>query len=324
MRRGTTLIEIIFTIAIASILAVGTATILKNFALSIQRAKQLTELSLDTQSALDQISSLVYQRVPNSAIGYNGFNNHWNIRKIENSTSRVFEWYGTFEEVKMLGMFSGFIDLEDSNFTSKTLKSPLSNFTQINTAMTQKFPGKTLSNTAIVFAGSLDMGAGTFDVSSTNKTNFGWHGDTRKDVFAIATTANSDTIKITSTNQPTYIYEKFYLADTAYAITRSIQVDMSAACIKNSIDINNIGLTDSEKKNLLLLFYDYRPWAGETFCADFGSAGTKSGKVALVSSHIVGFRVEYLNFAIRITLDAKQKLRGDDGDIHVSKQKVIF
>lgn len=330
MRKGMTLIEIIFTLVISSILVIGTSMMLKNLSTSAQRAKQLTNLSLDTQSALDQIAALLYFRVPNSIIAYDAYNRHWNIKQISNITDslngRVLEWYGTFQEATLNNFISSFIDMEDSNFTARSLRSPNSDFNQANTLLSQKLPSRGLLDTALVFSGGLDMGSGAFQTDgSGSRTSFGWHGDGREDIFGISA-FSANTISIAGANQPTYIYEKYYIVDTAYAVTRGLHVNLNSPCIVNSIEPNRLNLTNDERRNLLFLFYDYRPWNGETFCADasLNSTSTRSGKVALLSTHIDGFRVDYVNFTIRITLDAKERLRGSDEIVHVSKQKVVF
>lgn len=330
MRKGMTLIEIIFTLVISSILVIGTSMMLKNLSTSAQRAKQLTNLSLDTQSALDQIAALLYFRVPNSVIAYSSaFGMHWNIKQVGNSIdgasgrARVLEWYGTFQEATLNNFISSFIDMEDSNFTARRLRSPNSNFNQANTLLSQKLPSRGLSDTALVFSGGLDMGSGAFQTgSSGSRTSFGWHGDGREDIFGISA-FSANTISIAGANQPTYIYEKYYIVDTAYAVARGMDVNLNSPCIVNSIEPNRLNLTNDERRNLLFLFYDYRPWNGETFCADT-SGSTRRGRVALLSTHIDGFRVDYVNFTIRITLDAKERLRGSDEIVHVSKQKVVF
>jgi len=70
MRRAYTLIEIILTVAIAGILSMGMFKALEAIALRSEKAKALSTLSIDSQSALDQISSLLYNRIPLSAVGF--------------------------------------------------------------------------------------------------------------------------------------------------------------------------------------------------------------------------------------------------------------
>lgn len=308
MRKGATLIELIFTLVIASILTMGTASILNDMGSRVQKAKQLTNLSLDTQSALDQISNLLYFRVPNSPIGYNPPN----YEPLANLTGQapILEWFGTFNEGVMLGSLYSFIDLNASNFTTSQLVSPKSNFATTNTQINQKFDGGGLGNSAIIFAGSFDYGTG---VSS----NFGWHGSNSDNAYDVANGINDDQLQIADATQPEFIYEKFYLIDTAYAIARGEDIDTSANCI------TNLNVPSSDMNNALFLFYDYHPWGSETFCADPNGTG-QSGKASVLAFNISSFSAQNIDFTIRLSVEATQTVRGSDDNISISKQKVIL
>lgn len=320
MKKAFTLVEIIFTIAIAGILIVGTTQMLSSLATSAQRAKTLSDLSLDTQSAIDQISSLLYYRVPNSVIGYDGSGTVQDITSMTDDDNKILEWIGTLQVASMYeGTVSNFIDMAGST-PPHTLKSPLSNFTTVKTIMSNKF-GKNITNTALVFAGSFDSGVG----SSVN--DFGWHGHTpTNNIYPLSGTSSGEKLVITGT-KPTFIYEKYYIADTGYAVARGADINMNATCMKS---IKNTGLSDKELNNALILFYDFRPWKGETFCADKGTKGTKRDYGAsLIALDIQGLRVDYKNFTIRLSIDAKRDIRGRadanaSSFVTVAKQKVVF
>lgn len=309
MRKGATLIEIIFTIAIAAILVVGASQMLKTLSLSAKRAKELSNLSLDTQSAINQISTLLYYRVPNSAIGYDGNANYESIFSMKND-NKILEWFGILREASMSGSLSNFIDMNASNFTSKTLESPGTNISTVNTILGQKFNSVSLANMAIFFAGSFD--AGTGDVKS-----FGWHGSPNSSIYNVAASSSGTSIRITG-NQPNFIYEKYYLADTAYAVARGEDILTAQKCISD-LKVSNTLINDT-----LILFYNFRPWMGETFCADKGSGGNKAGNATVLALDVKGIRVEYENFTIRLSIDAERDIRGSLNSVHVTKQKVVF
>lgn len=318
MKKGVTLIEVIMTISIAGILMVGTSELLNSMAQSSQRAKTLTNLSLDTQTALSQISSLLYYRVPNSVIGYDGVLNFEPIENLTNNNKKILEWFGVPKEAifqKMSAsndiMLSNFIDMAASDFSTKTLISPLSNFTKVSNIIGKKFSGKSIQDSAIFFAGSFDSGDG-------NINNFGWHGSLSTNIYKVANSSSGTSLKISGTNQPEYIYEKFYLADTAYAVARGEDITTSATCI------SNLKIPNTQINNSLILFYNFRPWNGETFCADKGSKGKKSGDATLISLNIQGIKASYENFTLRVSLDAKKDIKGSSNNVHVTKQKVIF
>lgn len=305
MRRATTLIELIFTIVIAAILTIGTSALMQSLSMSAQRAKIISNLSLNTANALNLLSSLIYNRVPNSAIGYDGVANHSNMKSL-NGETRILEWLGVSYESVLNGSVTNFIDLQGSTSSNRRLLSPGSNFNTANTIMVNKF-ARALTTEAIVFAGSLDDGAGV---------RFGWHGDATGDIHAISGfTQNTLTI---ANPQPTYIYEKFYLVEGGYALARGANVNTNAACI------TELNIEPNALENSLILFYNFRPWAGETFCADVGNAGDRAGTATILAENIAGVRVRYENFAINLTLDARQAVRGSDNVVHVTKQKAIF
>lgn len=307
MRKGVTLIELIFTLVIASILTMGTASILNDMGSRVQKAKQLTNLSLDTQSALDQISNLLYFRVPNSPIGYNPPN----FQPLANLTgpAPILEWFGTFSEGAMLGSLYPFVDLNASNFATSQLLSPESNFATINTQINQKFDGGGLGNSAIIFTGSFDYGVGL-------NSNFGWHGSNNNNIYNVANGTNNNQLQINGT-QPEFIYEKFYLIDTAYAIARGEDINTSANCIIN------LNVPSSDINNALFLFYNYHPWNSQTFCADPNGTG-QSGDASVLTFNISSFTAQNIDFTIRLSIEAMQTVRGSDQNISISKQKVIL
>lgn len=317
MRRGVTLVELIITIAISSLLIVGSSNIIKSISFSAQRAKQLTELSLDSRSALEIISSLLYHRVPNSAIGYDGISNFSSLKEL-NSSMKILEWLGTIYEANTNDTLSNFIDLQASDFTTKMLKSPSSDFFKVSTTFNDKFARSLTHNGAISFAGSFDNGA-----SSSKK--LGFHGSSKDEMFVISSISSVKTnFFINNANQPLYIYEKFYLSDSAYAVARVEDIDKSATCIK-ALQLSKISnISQSQIDDALILFSDYRPYLGQSFCADKGNKGVKSGTATLLSLHVSGFRVEHVNSSIKISIDTKMPLNGSKEIIKVSKQKVVL
>lgn len=317
VKKAFSLIEMIFVIVILSIIITGGLIIAAKIYKRNLIASKYLELSFNTEQTIDKLANLLYYRVPLSAIGYNQKNSEFkyleDIESDENYT--IFEWIGVSEDIYKDLNFSGFADLYESK--KPVLKAIDFNATFINNVLQNKFDTtQDFKNlVGIIFAGSFDRGE---EVSLDDYNNsFGWHGNKAKYIYIIddysqsgndtnLTLKNSDGSEISNAT----IYEKFYLVDSAYAIALKKDLNESKW---NCNEYNFSNLDDSD----LLLFYDYRPWKGETFCGDGGS-----GKVEILSKNIGGFLIKGVNSHLEIFIKGKYK-RGDV-EIKVSKQKVVF
>ena len=230
MRRGYTLIEIIITIAITGILAIGMFKALEAITLRSEKAKTLSTLSLDSQSALDQIAALLYNRAPSFLKACTTATDC--IQFDETTTGKsIIQWYGLASESYNAGEYSGLVDMSRSIALKPTLYTPNTNLTNVLATQQQKWGASfTLGDMAFIFSGAFDEG-------NQNEYNI--------------TTSAINTITLTGT-LPSTIYEKYNLVDSAYALTRK----ENAAC-------SSVSTLDP---NTLLLFYNYRPWKGENFC----------------------------------------------------------
>jgi len=302
-KRAFTLLEMIFVIAISAILAIGAFKAFEALYIRSARAKAVTDMTLRSQIILDQIGVLLYNRVPNSVIGYTPSSDCEAITEL--TTSRpVLEWLSTMDDELINREYDGFIDMGDSNKTSHVLSVPniSKDFTDVN----------------LVFAGAFDEGA-----EETNKAcegAFGWHGNDSNLSYDISIDSANNEITLTDSNesQPSYIYEKFYLTKTAYAIARG--ADLLQSDVENNCGYDTSNLRDFN--TTLFLFYNYQPFAGETFCGD--SSGTTEGNVSVLGEDISSFEAIYINDSIRINIDMNKTIRGSQSDVHIYKQKVIF
>lgn len=229
MRRGYTLIEIIITIAITGILAIGMFKALEAITLRSEKAKVLSTLSLDSQSALDQVAALLYDRAP-SFLKACTTSTDCVIFNETTTGKTILQWYGLASESYLAGDYSTFVDMNNS--IKPTLSSPNTNL--VNVLATEKIkwndPTFDTSKIALVFSGPFDEG-------SLNEYNI----------------TNSPLNSITFTGiTPSTIYEKYALVDSAYALAR-----------KENTICSSVSTLDP---NTLLLFYNYRPWKGENFC----------------------------------------------------------
>ncbi len=308
MRRAFTLIEIIVVISITGILAVGTFKALEALFVRSVKAKAVTELSLSSQALLNQLGVLLSARVPGSAIGYDPADGSFD--SIENllASKPVFEWLGSAEESMKRGEYSGFIDLNASDPVANLLFSPDSDGFKIDASIKLKFSTSAdvfaTDLVRLVFAGSYDSG------TQSGAGGFGWHGSGADAIFDVSFSSDGN---ITLNASPPFVYEKYYLVDTAYAVARGADIDISASCIA--------ALGVPVANNSLFLFYDYRPWRGESFCADPG--GSAAGTATLIGEDVAGFRVESVNGVLRLSVDIVRPIRGST-PVHISKQKGVF
>lgn len=313
MRRAMTLLEIVVTMAVAGILAVGTFKALEALYIRSAKARAVTELSIRSQIVLDQLSSMLSYRLPGSVAGYDG--TVFGALDALSNPMPVLEWIGTLEEAYMLRAYSSFIDLNASDPATDTLVSPDTDGNGVATLMRQKFnlaPGYDVyGNRALMlgFAGSLDEG-----IFGTFATTFGWHGSNAEELYPVDIDGSGNMVL---TGSPTFVYEKYYLADSGYAVARGESV--SALLSQCGTDFSMIASADLN--NTLFLFDGFRPWLGETFCAD--NNGVPAGRVVVLAGGVIGFRVDQMGSVIRLSLDMLRAMRGSNA-VHISKQKAVF
>ncbi len=295
MRGAFTLIEMIFVIVIAAVLSVGSFKAMQALFVRSAQAKAIGDLTLRSQIVLDQLNALLYNRIPNSVIGYTPGDICEPIAQL--SVSRpVLEWLGTMDDDLLQRRYDGFVNMGESNRTTATLATPHIDAT-LNAA--------TLN---LIFSGSLDDGSD--ESFSACGGAFGWHGQQSRLSFDVA--IGTDTVRITDTVQPQFIYEKFYLSDTAYAVARGADVSNLSNCSYDTSLLKDVA-------NTLFLFYNYRPFQGETFCADGGV-----GNVVVLAEDVSAFRAENVNDAIVLSIDMNRSIRGSHATVHITKQKAVF
>jgi len=291
----------IVTLVLAGILALGTFKAIEAIYLRSARAKAVTELSMRSQILLDQLSVMMYRRVPGSEIGYRPSDSKCEALADMSDTLPVLEWIGSADEAAIGREYDGFVDLNNSTCT--LLQTP-----HIDSELN-------VSQMNLIFSGALESG----DESGAKVCEgaYGWHGHDSNKSFDIRIDHN-DTITITDSVEPEFLYEKYYLAQSGYAVARLADIDSQATCIDE-----NLTSHEQDDNDTLLLFYDYHPWSGETFCADGGSGATRAGSVTALAGGVVSFEAYISNDAIHISVDINQTIPGHD-DVEISKRKVVF
>lgn len=308
-KGGFTLIEIIFVIVISAILSMGTFKAVEALYIRTAKAKAVTDMTLRSQIVLDQIGVLLYNRVPNSVIGYSTSDNTCEAISDLTDSRPVLEWFGTMDDKLVEGKYDGFIDMGASDRANKVLVTPY---------MYKKFDD---SGVNLIFAGAFDSGE---DDTKACKGAFGWHNNDSNISFDIDVVDENRT-KITG-DQPKDIYEKYYLTHSAYAVTRGEELnqkDLIDNC-KNYSSADE--MKEAEFNNTLFLFYDYRPYDESnnkdvTFCGD--NTGTREGNVSILAKDISAFEAVYENDVIRLNIDMNKSIKGSTY-VHIYKQKVVF
>ncbi len=277
-KSAFTMVEMITVIVVMGILSAGTFVSLKHLYQRVAKSKALSELSFDSQLIADQTAALLYERVPRQVWGYKANStDKTSIYDIDTDDVVILEWYGTASEYLKEGNYSGFVDMNASNGSTKSLKT-------FNQAITEdKFNSS--GTFAIAFAGSFDDGLTEYNATINNNS-------------------------IVLDQKPDEIYEKYYLIDSAYAMARGADINISDC-------IENYNITKKDTNNTLYLFYNYHPWQGESFC-------DKDANVTILSKEAKAFAVGLINDSLYFNITLEREIRGTENNITISKQKVVF
>lgn len=299
MRKGFTFIEMIFVIVIMGILAKFGSEIFRNVYLNYNQSTVNNELQIDTELVLQQIANRFQYRIKDSVIARTGpAGAPSGISSINPATNyTVFEWIGydidgwLGDDTNTTPTWTGFIDvdaLDTANADEDTLFSPGTDTGRVNTVIAALSPsGAGIGNAAIFFTGE------NADVT----TDYGWQGaalNTQSDVAAHRITAGANVQQLDDVTgadfNNTDIYEQYKLAWTAYAL--EIAADGN-----------------------LTLYYDYRPWEGESYNND-GTPALLMQNVTTAKMQAIG---DILNLQVCVS---DNNITGSEYSI--CKEKVIF
>jgi len=312
VRKSATLIELIFVLVILSLFLVGGFQIINKLYKRNYIALKYSEFEFASQQLVDELSLLLYTRVPLTVIGYNPNTGEYKyIGEITSSDNLpVVEWYSFEDDAKKDLNLSGFIDMDKSDKNTKTLVCLDFNIDFVEKIIQNKFNfSKTIEqSSALLFSGTFDRGEE--DALNDYQNAFGWHGGDAEYVFEFKAQQVGEDANLTLQKSPTRIYEKFFLVDSAYALARIEDLNKSNWKCKE-LDINQLDNDD------LVLFYNYRPWLKETFCGDGGE-----GNVTLLAKKVKGFSLSQINTHLEFKVEFGVKK--DDINISVTKQKVMY
>ena len=238
MRKGFTLMELVFVIVIFGILSKFGADILYKIYENYVYSNTFNRLENQSEMAVKQIANRLQYRIKDSTIARDTLSG--SIEPIGSNTGNetVLEWIGVDIDgwrgtVTTKPQWSGFIDLAAS--TSNVLNSPETNVTD--------------SELGIFFIGSnVDLNSSAFGWDGTDLRNLASQSGAAIHPVDFATTSITSAMTAAPNFSNTDVYEYYELARTAYAV----EFD--------------------EDGRQLIFHYEYQPWLGETASADSTSA----------------------------------------------------
>ncbi|QKF64625.1 prepilin-type N-terminal cleavage/methylation domain-containing protein [Campylobacter corcagiensis] len=290
LKKAFTMIELILVIVIVGILATIASDIYLNIYKNYAITRVVDDLESRTEIALEQISSRLSDRIPESVIARDiiaGNNNDrlYNAHRIPVHADRslALEWIGSSVETRNLSDttlantigWSGYVDLGASGGnTIKTLGSNLNNTENIlNTLVGNK------NDLALIFSGLLSYNA------RESKNGFGYQdsseaADMKSNKIMRVDIDSKDTFKVRTDSSFNLgqITDMYHLAHSAYAIVPE------PSGTANGMQLYN-----------LVLYYNYKPWAGEAY----SDANTKS---ALLLENVTLFRFRGLDGAMEMKI----------------------
>ena len=352
MKRGFTLIELVFVIVVLGIISMFGADLYTKIYKSYVHVRAVNQLEARTQNAMMLITNRLEDRIKSSTIGRELQTNEFvPISDLTDPKYDILEWIGQSVETRNINQrnpgWSGFMSmsqLRDSTWTADTdnagyiadtraafnMVSLGSNFPQVarivgNLRATTYNRPSTNTQVAVIFR------VVTNDASPTSvNIGFGYDRAVRADgrnrvLIAVGTPSDAgsgsmegETITI---NQYPFnpnnansqeFSEQYYIAHSAYAI------------VPDQVEIYTKDRAGDLSKNFnLLLKYNYRPWS--TVANDANSYNIASS--ALLAEDVSLFRFKDDNGAVALKLCMRDDGRNFDPaelDLNVCKAQVVY
>ena len=307
MRRGFSLIELVFVIVVMGILAKFGTNLLMTVYRGYAASTVNNRLQVDAELALKQVSNRLQYRIKDSVIARDpgvAFGSlssaPANVTVLEWIGYDIDGWLGTSrvgtaaEPVFNRPTWSGFIDISHPNavlnaatVNAAYLQSPGTD-TGLADGVIQALSvnGTDINDSTIYFTGA----------NSNVETDYGWNGvQNFQDITAAhrvgtgaLATGLYDITGSTFTN--TDVYENYKLAWTAYAL---------------AIEGND-----------LALYYDYQPWMGETYL--------NNGRRVLLLQNVDTFKFAGIGETIKVQICVNEQNTLGGGQYAICKETAIF
>jgi len=355
MKRGFTLIELVFVIVVLGIISMFGADLYTKIYKSYVHVRAVNQLEARTQNAMMLITNRLEDRIKSSTIGRELSSNEFvPISDLTDPKYDILEWIGQSVETRNINQrtpgWSGFMSmsqLKDSTWTAGTqdagyiantraafnMVSLGSDFPQVanivgNLRATAYNTPSNNTQVAVIFK------VVTNDASPTSVgIGFGYDRAVKADgsnrvLIAVGTPSNAgsgniqgETIRINqyplnpNNDNSQEFSEQYYIAHSAYAIVP----DQVVTYIRN-----NAGNVLSKNFNLLLK-YNYRPWS--TVAGDAHSYNNNNTGSALLAEDVSLFRFKDDNGAVALKLCMRDDGRNFDPselDLNVCKAQVVY
>ena len=353
MKKGFTLIELVFVIVVLGIISMFGADLYTKIYKSYVHVRAVNQLEARTQNAMMLITNRLEDRIKSSTIGRELSSNEFvPISALDDPKYDILEWIGQSVETRNINKrtpgWSGFMSMsqlrddkwkagtEDAGYIGNTraefnMVSLGSDFPQVanivgNLRATAYNTPSNNTQVAVIFR------VVTNDASPTS-VGIGFGYDRKVDVngsnrvlIAVGTPSNAgsgniqgETIRINqyplnpNNDKSQEFSEQYYIAHSAYAIVP----DQVVTYMKN-----NAGKVLSKNFNLLLK-YNYRPWS--TVEKDAHSYNTASS--SLLAEDVSLFKFKDDNGAVALKLCMRDDGRNFDPaelDLNVCKAQVVY
>ncbi|MCZ6105242.1 type II secretion system protein [Campylobacter ureolyticus] len=291
IKKAFTLIELILVIVILAILSLIGSNIYTNVYKNYLTSKVVDEVEDKTKLALDQIASRLSDRVKQATIGRKSSNTNDFVlvydSRLEDDHD-ILEWIGQSTQSRNLAGnsvddsigWSGFLDMgRYEDGKSILIGGRLS--AAINVINSISRGGN--QNLAMIFQG----------ISTTRENGYGFRGENPNKIMVFNMPNNGARITLARDYMGEEISDRYQIAHSAYAIV-------------------------PENGNLYL-YYDYRPWIGQTY---------RNGRKSLLVENITLFRFRGFSASgmdLKLCVNAGAEKHGvTDNRFVVCKTKVVF
>jgi prepilin-type N-terminal cleavage/methylation domain-containing protein len=307
--KAFTMIELVFVIVVMGILAKFGVEFLAQAYNSFIHTKINNELQGQSAAAVEFVSARLQHRIKNSVIARESDNSFSGLPGYSTGTAPVLEWVGSDVEGfrgDSMPNWSGVIDLDPTQSTAISLKSPETNTTAIdNLIKVLSNNNSGVNNAALYFIGSdndMDGYGWDFSTGAFIDQNQVMHPIKRSAVAGeenlfIPTEGNAVSHSVDNNFSGVNVSEYYKLAWTAYAVG----IDNYVAGTTNSGD--------------LTLWYDYQPWDGEDYKTD-------AKKIAIMEN-VSTFQFMAIGSLIKIQVCTNSALISDE-EHSMCKEKTIY